>query len=152
MAFVRLFLFGLLGISVGLVKAQQPYFQQEVNYSIRVQLDENKHRLRGHIRVQYRNNGSEPLTKMYWHLWPNAYSSRRSAYARQQLQQGNTAFYFATPDQQGAIDSLAFEVNGQPISWQIIPDTPDVALLMLPQALLPGQTIAIAPVPGPDSS
>ena len=144
MAFVRLFLFGLLGISVGLVKAQQPYFQQEVNYSIRVQLDENKHRLRGHIRVQYRHNGSEPLTKMYWHLWPNAYSSRRSAYARQQLQQGNTAFYFATPDQQGAIDSLAFEVNGQPISWQIIPDTPDVALLMLPQALLPGQTIAIA--------
>ncbi|MBF9143904.1 M1 family metallopeptidase [Hymenobacter properus] len=156
----RLF-FGLLALLPGLALAQRPakpkpkpaappkaasgpYFQQEVNYSIDVKLDDRTHQLRGHEELTYLNNSPQALTFIWFHLWPNAYRDNNTAFGQEQKRQGSRKFLFAKPDERGFIDSLAFQVNGQPAKLEFDPENPDIAKLVLPQALAPGATATIA--------
>jgi hypothetical protein len=136
--------------------APAPYFQQEVNYTIDVALDDRKHELTGHEQVQYTNNSPQALTFIWFHLWPNAYRDNRTAFARQQLRNGNRAFAFAPAAQRGFIDGLAFTVDGQAATLEFDPNNPDVAKLLLPRPLAAGATAAISTpfrvkLPGPFS-
>ena len=149
---------GLLALWPGLALAQHrprpqaevpkasagPYFQQEVNYSIDVRLDDRAHRLRGHEELTYTNNSPQALSFIWFHLWPNAYRDNHTAFGRQQQRQDKRRFLFAKPAQRGFIDSLDFRVNGQPAMLEFDPQNPDLAKLLLPQALAAGATATIA--------
>ena len=117
-----------------------PYFQQEVNYSIDVKLDDRAHVLRGREELTYVNNSPKPLAFIWFHLWPNAYRDNNTAFGRQQLVQGSRKFQFAPPADRGFIDSLSFSVDGQPATLQYDPLNPDIAKLLLPQPLAAGAT------------
>ena len=54
--------------------SQENYFQQEVNYKINVTLNDVSHSLKAFEQIEYVNNSTTPLTFIYFHLWPNAYS------------------------------------------------------------------------------
>ncbi|MBF9220870.1 M1 family metallopeptidase [Hymenobacter ruricola] len=153
------FLFGLLALLPGLALAQRrskpkpaapvkvstaSYFQQEVNYSIDVKLDDRSHFLRGHEELTYLNNSPQPLTFIWFHLWPNAYRDNHAAFGREQQRQGNRKFLFAKAKDRGFIDSLGFVVNGQAAKLEFDPQNPDIAKLLLPQALAPGASATIA--------
>ena len=43
----------------------------------------------------------------------------------------------------GFIDSLDFKANDATLTWRLLTDTPEVAVLTLPAALLPGDSVAI---------
>ena len=121
----------------------KPYFQQEVNYKIDVTLDDKRNLLTGNIEIEYRNNSPDQLDSIYFHLWPNAYKSVNTAFAKQQLRAGSTRFYFAKEGDRGFIDKLAFTVDGQPSTLQVDEQNPDIARLLLNKPLIPEKKIII---------
>ena len=139
----------LLPISVQLMaqsapkKLNQANWQQHVAYTISVKLDDNKNALDGQISMVYTNNSPDVLNQIYMHAWPNAYTNRNTAFAKQHLENGKTDFYFAKPEDQGSIDSLKFAVNNSSIKWNLTNDI-DIALLTLNQPLKPGEKITIS--------
>ncbi|MFK7786516.1 MAG: M1 family metallopeptidase [Crocinitomicaceae bacterium] len=122
----------------------QEYFQQEVNYTIDVRLDDTGHELFGQEEFEYINNSPDELNKIMIHLWPNAYSSGRTALADQQYHQGDEKLRLGSDGLKGYIDSLDFRVNGSPVKWTIDEDHPDVCTLHLPFPLKSGEHISIS--------
>jgi hypothetical protein len=125
-------------------QSERPYWQQEVNYSIDVTLDDQQHVLTGREEMQYVNNSPDTLPFIWIHLWPNAYKDNSSAFARQQRAQGKRKFEFAKDSQRGYIDQLDFRVDGKHVTLQYDPQNPDIAKLVLPEALAPGQRITLS--------
>ncbi|SFP76142.1 M1 family metallopeptidase [Hymenobacter arizonensis] len=121
-----------------------PYFQQEVNYSIDVTLDDKAHELTGREELTYVNNSPAALSFIWFHLWPNAYKDNTTAFAKQQLRNGDRKFQFAKAADRGFIDGLDFKVNGQAAKLEFDPLNPDIAKLVLPQKLAPGATATIS--------
>ncbi len=121
----------------------QPYFQQQVDYNIEVILDDNKHELQGVINISYVNNSPDTLQYLYFHLWPNAYKNIHTAFAKQQVQNGDTEFYFSKKEDRGYIDGLDFIVNNLPATF--IPDSlhVDYGMLKLNNPLMPGGKLSI---------
>ncbi|MCS6904795.1 MAG: M1 family metallopeptidase [Bacteroidia bacterium] len=98
-----------------------PYFQQRVEYNIKVTLDDQSHFLKGEWECIYYNNADSALTYIYLHLWPNAYQSRNTPFTRHQVENNNLSFYYARDEERGGIDSLNFSIEGQPIEWSYLP-------------------------------
>ena len=124
--------------------AQAPYFQQEVNYRIEVQLDDSLHTLDGHIAFEYVNRSPDALTEIWIHLWPNAYKNTRTAFCRQKLRNKNVKFYFAPEEKRGYIYDLAFSADNKPLRWEYHPEHPDIARVSLPAPLAPDNKITIS--------
>ncbi|WP_152560093.1 M1 family metallopeptidase [Hymenobacter sp. IS2118] len=149
-------LLGLLALLPGLALAQPakpakpvrpssaPYFQQEVNYAIDVTLDDKTHQLTGREELTYVNNSPTALAFIWFHLWPNAYRDNTTAFAKQQLRNGERKFQFAKPEDRGFIDGLDFKVNGQAAKLEFDPLNPDIAKLVLPARLAPGASATIS--------
>jgi len=132
------------------VAASQPapvsshiYFQQRMNYKIDVTLNDTDNTLDGFEIINYTNNSPDTLGFIWFHLWPNAYKNDRTAFSEQMLQLGKTDFYFSDNDKRGYINRLDFKVNGITAALADHPLYIDVAKLILPTPLLPGQTIQI---------
>ncbi|WP_210515863.1 M1 family metallopeptidase [Hymenobacter terricola] len=148
--------FGLLALLPGPALAQKhtpkpaapkstgPYFQQEVNYSIDVALDDKANTLAGHEELTYTNHSPTALTFIWFHLWPNAYRDNSTAFARQQLRNGKRTFQFAPAEGRGFIDGLDFKVNGQAAKLEFDPKNADIAKLVLPQKLAPEASVTIS--------
>ncbi len=124
--------------------AQGDYWQQEVRYLIDVRLDDTDHSISGTIGIQYTNHSPDTLDRIYLHLWGNAFQDQTTAFARQQLRNGNTAFYFASPEDLGGYSGLDFSVDGNRARWQLDDQHPDIGILFPDQPLGPGATITIS--------
>ncbi|OUJ75460.1 M1 family metallopeptidase [Hymenobacter crusticola] len=138
--------FGIVILSINaLAQSSAPgtYWQQEVNYSIDVTLDDRQHLLTAQEELRYINHSPDQLTFIWFHLWPNAYRDNTTAFAKQQLRNGSTKFQFAKPEQRGYIGQLDFKVNGQAARLEYDPLNPDIAKLILPEPLAPGAQITI---------
>ncbi len=120
------------------------YWQQEVNYSIDVKLDDQKHLLQGIIQIEYSNNSPDTLHHIFIHLWPNAYKNEGTELGKQLLVLDKTNFHYATKEEKGYIDSLSFKINNEPVKWSYFEHHIDIAKVELAQALLPGQKISIS--------
>ncbi|MFB9865110.1 M1 family metallopeptidase [Rufibacter immobilis] len=138
------FLLALMFLLPSAVFAQQGYWQQEVHYSMDVTLDDRSHTLSATQQIEYVNHSPQALPFLYFHLWPNAYQSRQTAFAKQQLANNEAEFHFAPQEAQGHITGLDFKVNGQPVKWELDPENPDIAKLTLNQPLPPGGRITIS--------
>lgn len=121
--------------------AQKNYFQQAVNYDIEVRLDDERHLLSGTATVEYQNNAPQSLDSIWFHLWMNAFQSKQSAFARQQLRNGDIEFYFAEKKDLGGYESLEFESEGKKLDWNFDPKNPDIAVVRLPKPLKTGEKI-----------
>ena len=87
-------------------------WQQEVNYTIKVTLDDQLHMLRGSEEFVYTNNSPATLNSLYIHLWPNAYKDKHTALAKQLMMSGKDLLFRNDPEYQGFIDSLDFKADG----------------------------------------
>lgn len=125
-----------------LIAAQEiPYFQQDVNYDIDVQLNDKAHTLSGYEIIVYKNNSPDRLSFLWFHIWPNAYKDDSTAYAKQAGP--NSRFAKSDSLSKGYIDSLNFTVNGDKIDWDYHPKWTDVVKLKLNTPLNPGGKITI---------
>ncbi len=123
---------------------QQTYWQQQVDYTIDVTLNDNDKSLDGFERLTYVNNSPDTLTFIWFHAWPNAFKNDRTAFSEQQLKNGNTKFYFSGKDDRGYINQLAFEVDGTPAKTEDHPQHIDIIKLLLPKPLPPNSQVTIA--------
>ena len=123
--------------------AQEAYWQQRVDYTINVSLNDVEHTLDGFIKINYTNHSPDTLQYIWFHLWPNAYKTDRTAFSDQMLENGDTKFYFSSPQQKGYINQLDFRVNDVRAETEDHPDHLDIIKVMLPLALLPRQQMLI---------
>ena len=119
------------------------YWQQQVNSTIKVFLNDNTHSLTGDIKMTYQNNSPDSLSFIWIHLWSNAYKNDRTAFSEQQLKNGSTDFYFSNDEQKGYINRLDFTVDGARAVVIDHPQHQDIVKLLLPTPLLPGQSVEI---------
>jgi hypothetical protein len=135
----------LLTILLGAIYCypQQKYWQQQVNYSIDVSLNDKQHTIDGFERIEYINQSPDTLHFIWFHLWPNAYKNDKTAFSDQLLENGSTTFYFSNKEDKGYINRLDFKVNDITASLQDHPQHIDIAKLILPSPLAPGEKIII---------
>jgi len=138
----KIFLTLLILISIKL--AAQDYFQQEVNYTINVTLDDTNHILHGVEYIDYFNNSPDDLDFIWFHLWPNAYKDNTTALAKQKLEDGNTSLYFAKESEKGYINSIDFKVDGERVKWSYHPDHIDICKVILNKPIKAGESIRIS--------
>ncbi|MEO7984854.1 MAG: hypothetical protein ABI688_12310 [Bacteroidota bacterium] len=104
----KLFLLLLANTALQTADCQQNYWQQQVNYTIDVSLNDKEHTLDGFEKIEYTNNSPDTLKFIWFHLWPNAYKNDKTAYTDQALENGSTKFYFSDKEQKGYINRLDF--------------------------------------------
>ena len=121
----------------------QTYFQQTVNYTIRVSLNDKLHELSAFEKIEYINNSPDTLQFLYFHLWPNAYSNNDTDLAKQTFSVEGKTKLFKDEELYGCIDSLDFKVNDQTVVWDLLPNQPDICQIMLNKPLHPGESILI---------
>ncbi|MBS1598517.1 MAG: M1 family metallopeptidase [Bacteroidetes bacterium] len=124
------------------VRAQN-YWQQEVNYTIDVSLNDVEHSITGFIKMRYINHSPDSLSFIWFHVWPNAYKSDRTAFSDQLLEKNRTDFYFSNQEDKGYINRLDFRVNGAIAKTEDHPQYTDIIKLILPHSLAPGDSINI---------
>ncbi len=122
---------------------QLNYWQQQVNYSIDVSLNDKEHTLNGFEKIDYINNSPDTLTFIWFHIWPNAYKNDKTAFSDQLLENGNTKFYFSDKEQKGYINRLNFKVNDITSETIDHPQHIDIIKLVLPTPLPPGKKATI---------
>jgi hypothetical protein len=125
-------------------EAQTTYFQQEVNYTIKVKLDDEKFGLHAFEEMQYINNSPQSLNFIYVHLWPNAYKNNSTALVKQMLSNGDSKLYFAKSSERGFIDSIDFKANNEKLKWEYDPQNIDICKVYFSKPLRPHDTIEIS--------
>ena len=126
------------------VFAQDEYFQQEVNYTIEVTLNDSSHMLTGSIEMEYINHSPDELQEIYMHLWANAYKNRTTAFAKQKVTHGSSKFYFAKDKDLGRFKGLDFKINGTTTEWNYKKGSPDIAIIKLDTPLKSGESLKIS--------
>lgn len=138
--------FLILFFLVSTLAAQKKYWQQEVNFTITVSLNDADHSLEAFETIEYINHSPDTLRFIWFHLWPNAYKNDKTAFSNQLLQSGRTDFYFSKPWQKGYINQLDFKADG--LNAATLPDSNhiDIVRVLLPKPLPPGgQTTITTP-------
>jgi hypothetical protein len=119
------------------------YWQQQVNFTIDVSLNDKDNTLDGFERIVYTNNSPDTLSFIWFHVWPNAYKNDKTAFSDQLLENGNTAFYFSNKEERGYINRLDFKVNNITANLEDHPSYIDIIKVVLPTPLAPGNQITI---------
>jgi hypothetical protein len=142
---MRLFFTVFFFITIHALRAQSnAYWQQEVNYTIQVELNDQRHTLTADLSLDYVNHSPDTLREIFFHLWPNAYKGKKSALAKNLARDGNFILYTASANYLGGIDSLDFMINGTKASWSFYKDYLDIAVISLAQPLAPGSRVKIS--------
>ena len=133
----------LLLIATHFLHAQQTYWQQQVNFKLDVTLNDAEHSLNGFAKIEYTNNSPDTLKFIWFHLWPNAYRTDRTAFSDQLLENGRTDFYFSNSEDRGYINRLDFRVNSVLAKTEDHPQHIDIIKVILPQPLAPGAAVEL---------
>jgi hypothetical protein len=139
----KLFLLSTSFCILSIADCQLHYWQQQVNYTIDVSLNDKEHTLDGFERVEYINNSPDTLRFIWFHLWPNAYKNDKTAFSDQTLENGSAEFYFADKENRGYINRLDFKVNNITAAAEDHPQHIDIIKLVLPSPLPPGEKAVI---------
>lgn len=136
----------LLGLVISLnTLGQSSYWQQHLSYNIDVTLDDKENTVLGKETIIYHNFSPDTLQFLWFHLYPNAYSSRNTSLFRQ-IENDPARKDKLINATMGSITDLNFTVNQKPLKIQAHPDSEkiDVVKLILPSPLLPGDSVTIS--------
>lgn len=140
------FLLCLMALSPRLLAqspAAHPYWQQQVNYTIDVSLNNIEYTLDGFVKMEYINHSPDTLSYIWIHCWPNAYKNDRTAFSEQLLANGRTDFYFSNKDRRGYINRLDFSADGVRARMEDHPQYIDIIKVVLPHPLPPGEKVLL---------
>ena len=138
-----LIVLGLVCLSNLAIAQTKGNWQQEMNYTIQVTLDDQSHMLRGSEEFVYTNNSPATLNSIYIHLWPNAYKNSKTALAKQLMMSDKDFLFRNDPEYQGFIDSLDFKADGTSVKLTYDAKNIDIAQLTLNKPLAPGEKVVI---------
>ncbi len=125
--------------------AQDAYWQQELRYDIKAELNDTEKSITGFEKIVYKNNSPSTLDYIWFHIWPNAYKNDSTALMKQirnDKERSKKAEQFGV----GSIEGLAFKVDEQPAKTEphSNPQYIDVIKVLLNKPLAPGDSITIS--------
>jgi len=135
-----LMLFPLLLIPLCLA-ASQPLSQRLVYYQISVRLDTDKKMLYGDEVVSFLNNSEDPLPELYLHLYWNAFRNEESYFIQQSPGLGRR---LKELNGWGWVDIKSFRILDGPDLMEDLQIEDTVLKVILPEPLLPQQTIKLS--------
>ena len=116
-------------ISIG-VNAQQAYWQQDLRFTIRAELNDADKTITASETIIYKNNSPTSLDFILFHIWPNAYKNETTALIQQVKNDASLSKKmenFGT----GHIEGLAFTINGQPAKTEPHPNPQYIDVIKL---------------------
>jgi hypothetical protein len=122
----------------------QKYFQQQVNYTINVSLNDVKHSLTGNLTMEYINNSPNTLDFIYIHLWPNAYKNKETALFKQLENIKDRSDKLTSFKGFGSIDNIKFTENNQVLKVETDAKNIDIIKVILNKPLASGQKVTLA--------
>ncbi|MEP7109121.1 MAG: M1 family metallopeptidase, partial [Ferruginibacter sp.] len=124
--------------------AQEKYWQQELHYTIKTELNDNEKSLAGSETLVYRNNSPDILDFIWFHIWPNAYKNDSTALI-QQIKNDVETKKKLEKYSPGFINGLSFKVNNRSAVTEAHPQPAyiDIIKLVLPSPLKPGDSVTI---------
>jgi aminopeptidase N len=142
---MKIFSFALAVFVFGKAAAQQPYWQQQLQYNIKATLDEKAYTITGNETIVYKNNSPSTLNFIWFHIWANAYKNDNTA-LMQQIKNDTTRIKKKESFGIGYIEGLAFTVNGAAAKTEAHPNPQyiDIIKVILDKPLLPGDSVTIA--------
>jgi hypothetical protein len=126
------------------ISYNREYFQQQVDFKIKVRLDDDIHYLYGEWEMTYRNNSPDTLTFIYIHAWSNAYRTKTTAFASQMLNLGFTNFHFSDLSDIGGIKDIRFSDGTDTLNWEYYENNLDILRVNLNKPLHPGETMVLS--------
>ncbi len=150
---LSLFLVGSAQAQPAPTTSDMPLSERRVSYTMNVTLDPETRTVQGTQQVTWRNPGNVPVQELQFHLYLNAFKNERSTFMKESggahrgfTAEGNDPWGGVTVDRM----QLA-GVEGADLTQQIQfirpddgnPDDETVISVQLPQAVLPGETIAL---------
>lgn len=123
----------------------QCYWQQKIDYNIRVRLDQNNHKIFGKEKIIYSNNSPDSLSKLYFHLFWNAFQPG-SSMDHKSLETGRIhipvrdtqyqdwdsrvrdRIHHLISYQEGKVNIVSIKVNNEPVPFKIIETIMEVQL------------------------
>ncbi|GAB5410690.1 MAG: M1 family metallopeptidase [Balneolaceae bacterium] len=118
-----LFLTTLLLVSVS--QAQKAgYWQQEVDYTMEIDVDTEKHQLKGTQTLVYTNNSPDELNRVYYHLYFNAFQSGSMMDVRSRTiadPDGRVGDRISklSEDEIGYHNIISLTQNGEPVEFEV---------------------------------
>ncbi len=141
--FRNLSVFVLLFLYTSILSARE-YFQQRVDYTINAGLDDQQHSLSCFESIVYTNNSPDELSELYIHLWPNAYKDETTPLAGSFYMDGISTMLQLKKENNGYIDSLDFQVDGERVSWALLRDSIDICRIKLKKPLASGKSLTLS--------
>ena len=123
-----------------LARGEKPYFQQKVVYDIRAEIDPESAKIAGIENITYINNSPDSLSKIYFHLYYNAFQPG-SYLDKQNSQRGDYQIANTPPRNQGDMKIDLIEIDSQGIENHLIDNTVMTVPLISP--LAPGDSVVI---------
>ena len=117
---------------------------QRPQYIITATLDTASHTLKGNIDITYTNHSSKELDRLGIHLWPNAYSDRNTAFAKQKLNLGTLDFQKSRTSNLGGLSGLLFTSPENQVILEIDSINIDMGWIILNEPLQPGESIQVS--------
>lgn len=115
-------------------KPDAAYWQQDVHYTIKAKIDEEKHTINATERLDYWNNSPDTLHYVYFHLWQNAFI--KGSYLRELERTNKVKARMGNYEAQGlgcVVEEIT--VNGQNVEMEL---DNTILKIYLPKPLLPG--------------
>ncbi len=123
------------------VAAEEGYFQQSVQYTIRARLDTQAHKLTGTEVVHYTNNSPDTLREFYLHLYPNAFASKDSPFMKDIRRQFNYTLMDVPKKYRASLAITNVTVNGATVRPKV---NYTIAHMDLPIPLAPGESMTVS--------
>ncbi len=123
--------------------SQLGYFQQDVKYSIEAEYTSSTRTIDGNIDFRYKNNASQTLDTLYFHLWINAFSSKQSAFSKQMLRLDNRSFYFSPKSDRGYYEFVSVKDQEKELQIIQVDSQNEIIAVVLDQALVPNSEITL---------
>ncbi|MBK8724038.1 MAG: M1 family metallopeptidase [Saprospiraceae bacterium] len=137
--FITVFLLLIFQFAFG-----QGYFQQQVNYDIKVSLNDKKQVAQATVLIDYHNNSSKTLKEIKFHFWANAHQSQNaSPLAKQLVEKDKLDWYFAKDDALGGYSNIEILYQNNKIEWTFEDESKEICTVKLPEELLPKKTIQL---------
>lgn len=154
----RLFLLSISLIALSGHAQKSGYWQQQADYKMEVTMDVNTYRYQGQQEVVYKNNSTDTLRKVYFHLYPNAFQPGSEMDARLQsikdpdarmitkstvdgVEKKTSRISTLKPDEIGFLNVHNLKQDGR-TALSVTKGT--VLEVSLPKALLPGKKTTLS--------
>lgn len=137
------FLAALVLISARALAASGDYWQQHVHYTIDVTLIDSIHSLDGTLSVIYTNNSPDTLSRVYFHLYSNAFQYGSLMEERAKAEDAWLQYRFEklSPKEEGRYWINTVSVNDQPATFEI---TGTIMRVELARPLVPGASVTLS--------